>query len=493
MGAPVDRALLPAADAGWPPADAREEAPSRASWSLRGRLLALVLALTAAAGLVGGVVSMRAAKEVAAHMRDQRLLQLSETVHAFARHELAEAAFAAPPTAGDPHEPEADQRPSLDLRYRYQVWRQGQLLLHSPDAPADKTLTGTLQPGFGDAQQDGRRLRGHVSAPDSAGLQVQVAELLDPAEVGLALPDLRMLALMLLSLVAVGALAALLLMRALRPVAETESTLRRRSPGELAPVPVQGLPDEMRPLIEAFNDQLARASERLSREQGFTALAAHELRTPLAALRMQVQVALRATDAAAREAQLNAALASADRSSHLIDQMLTLARIEQGSGGTRLSVDLRELCVRVGDDLAPEQTRRGVTLVVSGAPLRVTGWAFGLEVMVRNLLVNALRHAPQGKAVGIELHGGPDGTALCVDDAGSGIPPGDRQRVFERFVRLDRSGRTPGVGLGLAIVRAVADAHGAHVELLNSPLGGLRVRVLFRAAAGPADSPAPAP
>ena len=456
-------------------------------WSLRRRLLLLVLGVSVLAWLVGGVVTVRAVLDIEARQRDQRLLQLSATVLAFARHELAESGFA-------PGLPAAADAPTgLDLRYRYQVWRQGRLMLHSPDAPAGRPLAGTQEPGFRDGALDGLAMRSHVSAPDPAGLQVHVAELTNLDDDLLALPGGRVLALMGLSLLAVGLLATALLVRALKPVAAAGALLRQRLPHELDPIPLEGLPDEIRTLLVALNAHLARAAERLSRESGFTALAAHELRTPLAALRMKVQVAQRTNDAAQRDAQLAAALLSVDRSSHLIDQLLTLARVEQGGDVAQQAVDLRAVCVRVAEQLDAEQARRGSTVVISGPAVTVSGWAFALEVLVRNLLANALAHAPAGAAISVGLSNATEGPVMVVDDAGPGIPAADRARMFDRFVRLDRSGRTPGSGLGLSIVRAVADAHGARVELLDSPLGGLRVRVQFPAAAGPAGSRDPAP
>ena len=348
--------------------------------------------------------------------------------------------------------------------------------------------------GFFDARLDGQMLRSHVTAPDAAGLEVQVGELLDPDGPGLPLPGRDVLLMMAASVAIVGLVAAAMLVRALRPVAEAEQRLRQRAPHELQPLPLDGLPDEVRPLMSALNDHLGRAAERLSRETGFTALAAHELRTPLAALRMQVQVAMRAPDAETRQAQLAAVLGSVDRHAHLIDQLLTLARVEQGPGADRQPVPLRALCVAVAGELQAEQRRRGSTIAVSGPELAVPGWDFALQVLVRNLLGNALAHAPAGAAIAVQLSTAADGrVVLCVDDAGPGIPADDRSRVFQRFVRLDRSMRTPGSGLGLSIVRAVADVHGAAVALLDSPLGGLRVRVVLPAAAGPAGSPGPAP
>lgn len=465
----------------WEPAP-----PEPGRWSLRRRLLLLVIGLTAAAWLIGGVVMVRAWQDVDARMRDQRLQQLSATVLAFARHELAEAGFAPGPAGAD------DPPTGLDLRYRYQVWRLGQLLLHSPDASPERPLAGGHQAGFHSGLLDGRPARMLVSAPDPLALQVQVAELLDPDGATGALPGVGALALALASLLAVGLTAGWLLVRALRPVVAAEAALRQRAAHALDPIPLDGLPDEMLPLLQTLNDHLAKASERLSRESGFTALAAHELRTPLAALRMQVQVAMRAPDPAAREAQLAAVLGSVDRTGHLIEQLLTLARIDQGGAGGLETVDLRVLCVGVATQLEAERQGSGHTMAVSGPSVSVRGWSFGLEVLVRNLLANALAHGPAGAAIAVTLAEADGAVVLTVDDAGPGIPLADRSRVFDRFVRLDRAGRTPGSGLGLSIVRAVADVHGAQVELLDSPLGGLRVRVAFPAAAGRADSPAPA-
>lgn len=461
-----------------------------ATWSLRTRLLALVLVITACAWLAGGVVTVRATQDTAQRLRDERLVTLCSAVLAFARHELAEAGFG--PGSDDPL-PADDRANGLDLRYRYQVWRQGRLLMHSPDAPPDGPLAGTQQPGFFDGVQDGLPVRSHVTAPDPAGLQVQVSQLLDPADTAAGWPGPAMLGLMLLSLLAVGLLAAALVMRALRPVATAEAALRTRPPQQLDPIPMEGLPDEMRPLLDAFNDQLRRASERLSRERGFTALAAHELRTPLAALRMQVQVALRQPDDAARQAHLQAVLASVDRSDHLISQLLTLARVEQGQGTTMLPVDLRALATGVSEDLSLQERQRGVTVAIEGQPVTVTGWSFALSVMLRNLIANAIAHAPAGSCVRVAVGAGVGGVELCVDDAGPGIAEADRPRSFQRFVRLNDGAPRPGVGLGLSIAQAVADAHGARIELQDAPtLGGLRVRVLFPREAARAGSPVPA-
>ncbi|MFO1328947.1 MAG: ATP-binding protein [Rubrivivax sp.] len=449
-------------------------------WSLRARLLGLVLLVTAAAWVMGGIVTVRAARDVSTRMRDERLVQLGATVLVFARHELAEAAPGKPDNEAD-----ADHRAGLDLRYRYQVTRARHVLMSSPDAPTEQPLAGRWSPGFSTGRLDGRDARAYVSTPDESGMQVQLAELLDPDDESLPLPGWPVLALMALSLGLVGALAVALLMRVLRPVAVVEAALRARPLQSLEPLPTRGLPDEMRPLLLTLNDHLVRAAERLSRESGFTALAAHELRTPLAALRMQAQVALRAPDAARRDAQLRALLATVDRCDHLIGQLLTLARLEQ-EAGARAPVDLRALVATVLDELEGQHPGRAQAIEVDGPPAMVDGWAFALGVLLRNLLDNALTHAGASAEVRVQLAAHAGGVELCVDDAGPGIAPEARARAGERFVRLGGATGGRGVGLGLSIVRAVAAAHGADVELLDSPLGGLRVRVRFAAPAAAA-------
>lgn len=460
-------------------------------WSLRNQLLLLALGVTALAWAVGGVVAIQATHSAAARMRDERLVQLSGTVAAFARHELAEEA--ADDHKGSQAPRAGDRRSGLDLRYLYQVWQREQLLMHSPDASAERPLAGSMQAGFADSRLDGSRLRTYVTERDGQGLQVQVAERQDSGDAAWPWPGWQTLGLMLLSLAAVGGLSAALVMKAMRPMSAAERLLRRRAPQELEALPLDGLPDELRPLLDALNGHMARTAERLSRERGFTALAAHELRTPLAALRMRVQVAQRAAGERAGPDPFDALLAGVDRCDHLIDQLLTLARVELGTGTGPSALDLRALCDRVGDELRAEPRWRNADIQVDGPGVPVTGWAFALEVMVRNLVANALVHGAPDQPVCVQLSQQPDGVLLQVEDAGAGIAEADRARVFDRFVRLEGAQRVPGVGLGLAIVRAVADAHGASVALQDSARGGLCVRVLFPAAPGPGGSPAPAP
>jgi signal transduction histidine kinase len=254
-------------------------------------------------------------------------------------------------------------------------------------------------------------------------------------------------------------------------------------------------PRELQPMLGALNRLLERTAARLSRERGFTAVAAHELRTPLAALRMQAQVASREADPERQSRQLGSLLASVDRCDHLLDQLLTLARLEHDDPAlATTTLDLHKLFNELRTEMQPALERWGGTLVMEAEAPTLQARAFAVQTLLRNLIANAIAYGAPGGQVQVRSSREGAVTVLTVDDNGPGIPEADRERVFERYVRLDRRGPTStGVGLGLSIVRAVAEEHGAQVQLQDSPLGGLRVRVSFPDKAGPADSPARAP
>ena len=466
----------------------------RGPWSIRRRLLAIALGVALLAWLVGGVVTTLAARQADERRRDAHLVQLAEAVITFTEHELSEIALDLRDgvlDAGVHVEP----RGAFDPRYRYQVWRvDGELLLRSAAAPADRPLAGHHRPGLCESLVDGRPSRCFVQRSNSGAVEIQVAEVFDPGGGALSWIGAGALLTMLLSMGGVALLAGGAVVSALRPVEAAEAQLRSRRPYDLSPVPLDDAPSELQPILAAFNQRLASAADRLSYERGFTALAAHELRTPLAALRLQAQVALRETDESRREHRLAALMDSVDRCNHLLEQLLTLARLEQQDTAPAPEVlDLVDVIEPVLDDLAADAARAGVTLQADVDDTRLWAQPFALQTLVRNLLANAVAHAPSGSTVRLSSQRDGESTVLTVEDAGPGIAPADRGRVFERFVRLDRPGRPPGVGLGLSIVRSVADAHGATVELGESSLGGLAVRVRFPPAPGPGGSPGRAP
>ena len=264
----------------------------------------------------------------------------------------------------------------------------------------------------------------------------------------------------------------------LRPLERLAAELRGRQADALSPLPVAGLPQETAPLVEALNALLQRLAQALSAQRDFLADAAHELRSPLTALKLQLQALRRAEAPVAREAALAALGEGIGRAQRLVEQLLALARSEAAPAAHE-PVDLEALATEVIAALWPlAQARRQALALEAPEPRQVAGDRAALYALLRNLVDNALRYSPEGGAVTVTVGGAPQAPLLTVDDSGPGIPAAERARVFDRFWRR-ASGQGDGSGLGLAIVQAVAQRHHATLRLDDAPAGGLRVQVVF--------------
>ncbi|NIF83516.1 HAMP domain-containing protein [Comamonas sp. Tr-654] len=275
--------------------------------------------------------------------------------------------------------------------------------------------------------------------------------------------------------------------RSLTPVQRVRRELALRQPQDLAPVAEHDLPDEMRPLVQEFNSLLQRVREAFETQQNFVADAAHELRSPLAALQLQLQLLRKATDSAEREAAQARLAEGIERARRLVEQLLALARQEAKpqTEGAPLA-DLRLLVEQALVDAAPAAQAKGLDMGLSEEPQQqcsfsVPADAEALAVLLRNLLDNAIKYVPAGGRVDVGWLQDEQGRALVVEDSGAGIAAAERQRVLQRFVRgQGAGGMAGGSGLGLAIVQSIAKSSGAELVLDESPqLGGLRVRVLW--------------
>ncbi|MBB1651516.1 ATP-binding protein [Delftia sp. UME58] len=301
----------------------------------------------------------------------------------------------------------------------------------------------------------------------------------------------------------------------LAPVQRVRRELATRRPQDLAPVPAEGLPDEVRPLVAELNALLQRVGRAFEAQQHFVADAAHELRSPLAALKLQLVALQRAPDAAAHDEAVQRLSAGIDRATRLVEQLLTLARQEaqgtaQGMQGMQgqhdaataapADVDLREVVEQALADQAVAAQQHGLDMGLSEPPqlrqsFAVAGDAQALQMLVRNLLDNAIKYVPKGGRVDVGWRSDAQGRALVVEDSGPGIAEGEREQVLRRFVRGPSAGfagaagsagpQSQGSGLGLAIVQTIAQRHGARLLLDRSPtLGGLRVQVIWPPVSG---------
>ncbi|MDO8932054.1 MAG: sensor histidine kinase N-terminal domain-containing protein [Rhodocyclaceae bacterium] len=272
------------------------------------------------------------------------------------------------------------------------------------------------------------------------------------------------------------------LSRGIAPLNRLQARIRRRRPGDLSPIPIRGVPEEMRPVIVALNEMMERLEENLQAQQRFIADAAHQLKTPLTGLKMQTELALDETDPAALHASVVLIAEATERAAHLTSQLLLLARAEASHEKIHAvePLDIEKLARRTAEEWVMRAMAARIDLGFEGTgwPLLIDGVPLLLRELLNNLLDNAIKYTPAGGRVTLRTRAG-DSAIVEVEDSGSGIPPSERERVFERFYRVLGTA-ADGSGLGLPIVREIADLHRASVELLPGEGGnGTLVRLAF--------------
>lgn len=327
---------------------------------------------------------------------------------------------------------------------------------------------------------------------------VQVAETLDKRaqlanEIikGVILPQFIILPVIL-------ALVWFALSRGLSPLAQLQERIRARPPDDLSPIDSRQVPEEISPLVGSLNDMLARLAHTIDAQKRFIADAAHQMKTPLAGMRMQSELALRQVDPGEIHRSLEQLAKSSESATRLVNQLLALARAEnQPHAGVALEpLDLGMLAREVVLDWVPASFAQEIDLGYEApdAPLEIAGNALMLRELLSNLIDNALRYTPSGSggSVTVRVRASAGLALLEVEDTGPGIAPGERPRVFERFYRILGSG-APGSGLGLAIVREIAQQHGADIEIFNNPRSTHKKfpGSLFRLTFPPPELPAP--
>jgi len=440
--------------------------------SIRARLLVSLLALLLAAAALMGVITYRSVLAETESIFDYQLQQMALSLRD--QGEIASA--------------EADTLADAQLDFVVQIWTVDGRNVYASRAHSSLPARALL--GLATLN-----VEGHAWRTFSVATRERVIQVAQPVEIRERLAAraawrgvLPLLLVAPIAALGVGWLAA----RNLAPLERLTQDVRSRGGRSLEAVEVRGLPDEIGPLAASLNALLERLRGSLDAQRAFVADAAHELRSPLTALKLQLELLRRAGNEADREAAREALGAGIERASRLVEQLLALARSEPVATAAMESVDLAEIARRAIADTVPYAASRDSELALAAdASLHVRGDPIALGLLVRNLVDNAVRYSPNGSRVDVAVasDSGAEGKAvvLRVDDAGPGIPEAERVRVFDRFYRR-ASSEEEGSGLGLAIVRSVAEAHGASVSLEGSPLGGLRVVVQMKAveAAGPA-------
>ncbi|MCX7672123.1 MAG: ATP-binding protein [Thiobacillaceae bacterium] len=423
--------------------------------SIRGRLLVWQISALMLTALLVSLITYSLAWNAFNRVRDFGLEQIALMV---LRHGVEIEEGEAQPDGG---------------QYLSQIWEADGTLAYTSDA----SIQLPPQPDGLNTVRLGRTLW-HTYTMRKGGLTIQVAntEANRRAMFARILPWLILPSLVLIA--GLGALIWLAVGRALRPLDALRQEIGVRAAPSLHAVQTVGLPEEVRPLALALNDLLARLEAALEQQRRFIADAAHELRTPLAAVRLQAQVLGQAQDEAARHYALAQLIAGVDRASHLVQQLLDLARLSPEANREAVAeVALDELLKAVVAEFSAQAEAAGIDLGLGRCDsVRVAGRARALRMLVSNLVDNALRHCPTGSRVDVELHRGEGVARLAVCDNGPGIPAAERTRVFDRFYRLP-SAAASGSGLGLAIVQDIVRLHGGRVWLDDTAGGGLTVWV----------------
>ncbi|MBK6631002.1 MAG: sensor histidine kinase N-terminal domain-containing protein [Betaproteobacteria bacterium] len=441
--------------------------------SIRRRLLMLLTGTVLTAWLATAVFTYFDARKEIGEMLDAHLAQSAGLIAAQLEHEFEDM---------DDHEATLPRQYKHERKIAFQVWdKKGRLRLRSASAPEARLQSQSE--GYGDAVIDGKRWRVFSRWDESRDYLVQVGERYELREelaesvashlmhpLAVALPVLA-----LLIWLGVGA--------GLAPLGNVAREIQRREPGNLAHLDEGSAPREVVPLIAAINALFDRLRNSLEQERRFTADAAHELRTPLAAVKTQAQVALGARSDAERAHALASVVSGTDRAARLVEQLLVLARLDpQTALPDGQTVGLHDLAAQCIAELAPAAAVKGVEMSLATCDAaNVAGDAILLGVLLRNLLDNAVRYTPAGGEVEVGVTCTKDAVLLAVSDSGPGIPETERAQVLDRFYRVLGSGEE-GSGLGLSIVKRIADLHRAGVSLGAGPDGrGLRVEVAFPA------------
>jgi two-component system OmpR family sensor kinase/two-component system sensor histidine kinase QseC len=428
--------------------------------SIRTRLLLALLAMLAVVAMVMGAITYRNVLTETEALFDYQLRQMALS--------LRDQGEIAPDQAGALADEQFD--------FVVQIWTvDGRSIYASRDHNA---LPARALLGFADVRVEGQTWRAFSVATPSRVIQVaqprQIRQRLAAnAALHSVLPLLFLTPLM-------GLTAWWLVALNLSPLRRVASQLRERGEQLLEPLPAQGLPDEVSPLVSALNGLLNQLGQALDNQRAFVSDAAHELRSPLTALKLQLETFKRAADEGERMQATTALATGIERAVRIVEQLLVLARSEPGAAPAAMeSADLSELVRQALVDTAPYALSRGSEFELQAdGPVMVQTDKASLPLLVRNLADNAVRYSPPGSRVELRVFSDAGVPTLQVDDAGPGIPEAERVRVFDRFYRRAADGEE-GTGLGLAIVRSVAERHGAQVRLGSSPSGGLRVTVRF--------------
>jgi two-component system, OmpR family, sensor histidine kinase QseC len=441
--------------------------------SLRGRLLLSVWGLSAAVWTAAAMLTWFDARHELDELLDAHLAQAAALLVVQQAREADDDDRGIDASSLHPYAP----------KVAFQVFHEGQLIQRSANSPSRPMIEpdARSEPAFVTVTIADIPWRVFATKGTRGDVEVYVGERLDSRESILWAILRSTMWPMTIALPLLVAATWLAISAAIAPLRNLGQALARRQPQVLEPVAVPGAPSEMTPMLQALNGLLARIESLMANERRFTADAAHELRTPIAAIRAQAEAALGASDPGERQHALKATLQGCDRAARLVAQLLTLSRIESSTAMSMEVIDLAVVARSIVADLAPSAIQKEQSIGVdASARCPVRGDQTLLSVLVRNLVDNAIRYCPRGASINVSLVHGATGTHLLVEDSGPGMTDAKIKRLGERFFR-DEGRAEDGSGLGWSIVQRIATLHQATLHVTRSgSLGGMSVAVDFR-------------
>lgn len=445
------------------------------TYSLRRRLLALICVPIILAGLVIGGLSIAFTYHEIGEVYDAQLVGSAKLLLQLTVHELEE-----PEEKGLALGPEQDKLSHLyEKKTSFRIWKDGRLVTES--ASAGVFASKPSPPGFSllDVDADGSYWRIFEYVDQDSGVTIEVAEdndvrteLIEQILGSLFIPAIIFVPLIML-FVWVGTT------RSLKPMVFLAQQVNNRNAEDLTSLETSHIPEEVTPFISALNRLFKRVNETLQREREFTDNAAHELRTPLAAMKTQTQVLMKNGESSAEHQEgLGNLLNSIDRATQMVAQLLSFARLQNVHDPIE-TVNLSVLAASAVRELSLGALSRAQMIEAEIVPdLYLNGYSGALTVLVRNLVDNAIKYTPQGGHIVVSLKPFGQNVVLEVKDTGPGIAPEHGDKIFDRFYRINKSQGT-GSGLGLSMVRWIAEMHNAQIQLDNNPPHGLIIRVVF--------------
>lgn len=420
-------------------------------FSIRRRLvlllsLSLVLVWTAMLGF-----TYFETREEIHELADARLEESARTLMLLDLKRLG--ALAGDASGHDDHDGDDDRGKHIG----FQVWNHdGTLLLRSPGSPDAAYMA---RDGHAVLTPDGKTWHSFAARDARRGYQVRVLEAPGTRDSLVNQNALRMAQLLLLALPVLALLIWLSVGHALRPMTSLSSAITLRDADNLDTIALDRVPAEVQPLVDSLNHLLRRLAYSIDKERAFTADAAHELRTPLAAIKVQAEVALAAQDEAQRSHAIRQVIAGVNRSTHLARQLLLLARLDHPDAAAMRQVDLAALAAECAGRNADEALRKGIAIELAAQPDCVLqADPLALSLMIDNLIENAIKYGRADGRIALAVERGARQLVLSVKDDGPGVPPEKLARLTHRFYRVEGS-EADGSGLGLSIVDKIARAY----------------------------------